>query len=58
MALKIDKVEVGEAEYSCINYVSGGDYPVRDIKKGKFSFDPLAYVENYSDNWLNYRQRN
>ena len=48
----------GEAEYSCINYVSGGDYPVREIKKGKYTFDPLAYVENYSDNWLNYRQRN
>ena len=36
VAQKIDKVEVGEAEYSCINYVSGGDYPVRDIKKVNF----------------------
>ncbi len=46
----------GQIEYDCINYVSGENYPVREIKKGKFYLNPLTYVESFSDNWLKHRQ--
>lgn len=45
----------GQIDYNYINYVSGGKYPVREIRKGKFYLNPLTYVESYSDNWLNHR---
>ena len=45
-----------QIDYNYINYVSGGNYPVREIRKGKFYLNPLTYVESYSDNWLNHRQ--
>lgn len=46
----------GQIDYDYINYVSGGNYPVREIRKGKFYLDPLVYVEKLRDNWLNHRE--
>ena len=45
----------GQIDYEYINYVSGGNYPVREVRKGKFFLNPLTYVESYSDSWLNHR---
>lgn len=45
-----------QIDYNYINYVSGGNYPVREIRKGKFYLEPLTYVEVFSDNWLNHRE--
>lgn len=45
----------GQIDYDYINYVSGGNYPVLEIRKGKFYLNPLTYVETFSDNWLNHR---
>ena len=44
-----------DVEYTYINYVVGGAYPVRDERKGIFHLNPLTYEEAYSDNWLNHR---
>lgn len=44
-----------EIDYSYINYVSGGNYPVREVRKGKFSLNPLSYEESNNDNWLKHR---
>ena len=45
-----------DIEFDFINYVSNGQYPVLEERKGVFHLNPLAYVENYSDSWLNHRQ--
>ena len=45
-----------DIEFNFINYVSNGQYPVLEERKGVFHLNPLAYVENYSDSWLNHRQ--
>lgn len=44
-----------QVEYNYINYVSGGAYPIREIKKGIFYLNPINYVEKCNDNWLNHR---
>ena len=44
-----------QIDYKFINYVSGGKYPVLEVRKGNFYLNPLSYVESYSDNWLNHR---
>ena len=46
----------GQLDYNYINYVSGGKYPVLAIRKGKFCFNPLTYVEKHRDTWLNHRE--
>ena len=44
-----------DIDYIRIDYVPGGNYPVRGIRKGVFSLKPLTYKEQYYDNWLNHR---
>ena len=46
----------GQIDYDYINYVSGGNYPVREIRKGKFYLNLLTYVEKSRDTWLNHRE--
>ncbi|MBE6754615.1 MAG: hypothetical protein E7559_09770 [Ruminococcaceae bacterium] len=43
------------ADYFRINYVAGGNYPVRETEKGIFYLSPLSYEETFSDTWLNHR---
>ncbi len=44
-----------QIDYSCVNYVSGGNYPIREQRKGVFKLNPLTYDETYYDCWLNHR---
>ena len=46
----------GQIDYNFVNYVSGGNYPVLEERKGIFYSNPLTYIESYSDNWLNHQQ--
>ena len=46
--------ESGQIDYNYINYVSGGKYPVIEIRKGKFYLNPLTFVEMHTDTWLNH----
>lgn len=42
-------------DYTLINYVTGGNYPVREVRKGVFQLNPLTYEEKYYDSWLFHR---
>ncbi|MEE0060912.1 MAG: hypothetical protein UE295_08800 [Acutalibacteraceae bacterium] len=44
-----------QVDYSCIHYVSGGNYPVREQRKGIFKLNPLTNNQTYYDCWLNHR---
>ena len=41
-----------DIDYIRIDYVPDGNYPVRGIRKGVFSLNPLTYKEQYYDDWL------
>ena len=49
---KYDYKSENDVDYNYINYVSEGDYPVRERRKGKFSIEPFTYEENLSESWL------
>lgn len=44
-----------EIDCYCVNYISGGNYPVREEKEGKLDLNTLTYEETNYDCWLNHR---
>ena len=50
-----EQEDESQVSYEFINYVSGGTYPVLGERKGRFLFNPLRFVIQYEDNWLNHR---
>jgi hypothetical protein len=46
-----------QVEFSSVNYVPSGSYPIMEERKGVFKLEPLTYDETYYDCWLNHREK-